>query len=167
MTCEKPIKAMSINSFDIDTLETLPDFLLAERDLPDPATGETISMLVRLPAQKALGGGNLDNVFALETNNQAITVPEGQVRAVRMTAVGGTGIMEYADATHPAQFVAIGEQAGQMLCISHGILNFVEPHDYILASDYYAGPNGVPTTDSTSGQLLFTVVSRNKILIRL
>lgn len=164
--CQKPIKAMSIQEFDIDLLETLPDYLLAERDLTDPATGDTISALVRLPMSRVVPNGTLDNIFALETNNPDITVPEAQVRAVRMTAVGGTGIMEYADATHPAQFLAIGEQTGQMLCINHGILNLPN-HEYILGASYYTGEDGTPTTDDTSGQLLFTVVSRNKILVRL
>ena len=167
MECNKPIKAMSIREFDIDTLATLPDFLLAERDIADPATGNTISALVRLPMARVVPNGNLDNILALETNNEGIIVPDKQVRAVRMTAVGGTGIMEYADADHEAQFLAIGEQAGQMLCISTGVLNFPEGHDYILAANYYVGEDGLPTTDDASGQLLFTVISRTKILIRM
>lgn len=166
MTCEKPIKALHIQEFDVFTLEQLPTYILAEDNITDPATGDTLSQLVRVPSAKLFPTGNLDNIFALETNNPDIAVPEAQVRAVRMTAVGGTGIMEYADATHEAQFLAIGEQAGQMLCISHGILNLPN-HEYILGASYFAGENGVPTTDSTSGQLLFTVVSRNKILVRL
>lgn len=166
MTCEKPIKAMSINSFDIDNLETLPDYLLAERDLVDPATGETISALVRLPMARVVPNGVLDNIFALETNNPDITVPEKQVRGVYIQATGSTAIMHYADATHPAQFLAIGEQAGQMLCISTGVLN-IEAHEFILGAKYYQGEDGEPTTDSTSGQVLFDVISRNKILVRL
>lgn len=164
--CQKPIKALHISEFDVDTLETLPDYLLAERNLTDPATGDTISALVRLPMSRVVPNGTLDNIFALETNNPAIVVPENQVRAVRMTAVGGTGIMEYADASHVAQFLAIGEQTGQMLCISHGILNLPN-HEFILGANYYVGPNGVPTTDDQYDQLLFTVVSHNKILVRL
>lgn len=167
MNCQKPIKTQYIRELPIDTLESLPDYIMAERDVEDPATGNTIGSIVRVPSAKLFPTVSLDNVFALETNNTAITVPDNQVRACYIQNNTSAFVMQYADASHAAMFLALGEQAGMMLCQNCGVVNIPEGHEYIVGAQYYTGANGEPTTDSTSGQELFIPVSATKLLVKM
>lgn len=165
--CNSTVTALDIRDFPIDTLEKLPDYILAERDIIDPTTDDLIGTLVRVPSEKLFPNGNYDNIFPLDANNTAITIPANQVRACRIAAVGNTGVIQYADASHPAQFLALGTQADQIVCQNSGVVNIIGIHSYILGAQYYTGANGVPTTDSASGQKLFIPISNTKLLINL
>ncbi len=167
LNCKRPIEALHISQYPIDDLDSLPDAILGERDVIDEATGNTKYSLVRVPARKLFPQGNMDNVIALDPNNEGLEIPENQVRAGYMQNSGGTLIMQYADASHPAQFLMLGEMADMMLVQNTGFISIPKGHDYILGQTYYAGDNGEPTTDNASGQKLFVPVSRTKLAVLL
>lgn len=167
LNCKRPIEALHISQYPIDDLDSLPDYFLTERDVVDEATGNTKYSLTRTPAGKLFPQGNMDNVIALEPNNEGLEVPEGQVRAGYMQNSGGTLIMQYADATHPATFLMLGEVSDMMLVQNTGFISIPKGHDLILGAVYYTGDNGEPTTDDASGQKLFTPVSRTKLAVLL
>lgn len=167
MNCNKPIKTQYLGELQIDTLESLPNYIIAERDVTDPATGNVVRSLVRVPAAKLFPTANMDNVFALDPNNTAIEIPENQVRAVRVVNEVSSIIMQYADTTHPATMIAVGKTADMVLCMCSGVVNIPEGHDYIIGVQYYVGDEGEPVTDNTSGQKLFIPVSPTKLVINL
>ena len=167
MNCNKPIKTQYLGEVQIDTLESLPDYIIAERDVTDPATGNVVRSLVRVPARKLFPTANMDNVFALDPNNTAIEIPERQVRAVRVVNEVSATVMQYADETHPATMIAVGKAADMILCMSSGAINIPEGHDYTIGLQYYVGENGEPVTDDTSGQKLFIPVSPQKLVINM
>lgn len=158
MNCDKkPYTITSINDLDIDDLATVPDFFLGIRTLEDPSDGSITSTPVRVPGLRVMPTGNLANVVALVTNNEALVVPDGQVRAGYMDVQPGGNIMKLADTTHQAMFLMVKNYVnGKMLVQSTGFLSIPEGHNYIVGTQYYAGENGEPVTDSTvTGQKLF------------
>jgi len=165
--CKKPIDVQYIGNLPIDAIEELPDYFLAERDLLDASTGETKRTMVRVPSLKLFPTVSMDNVFALESNNEGIVIPENQVRAVYISNQGSANVMEYADATHPAIMLAIGEVAGMILCQNSGVVNLAKGHQYVVGQQYYTGANGEPVTDDTSEQKLFIPISSTKLLVNL
>lgn len=166
MICDKKIKTEYIGEVPIDIIESLPDYILAERDVEDSDTGNIIRTLVRVPARKLFPSINADNLFALDPNSTAITVPENQVRAVRIANNVSTPVMYYADNSHAPMMLALGEQADMMVCQNTGVVNLPEGHSYVIGAQYYAGNNGEPTT--TSGNYkLFIPVSSTKLLINM
>lgn len=166
MSCEQPIKTEYIGDVAIDNLESLPDYILAERDTDDQSTGNTVREMVRVPSAKLFPQGNMDNVFALETNNTALTVPANTVRACRITNENSMFIMKYADASHAPVFLALGEQAGFMLCQNSGVVNIPAGHKYIVGQQYYVGANGEPTTTANNYKL-FVPVSSTKLVVNM
>lgn len=162
------IETQYIGDIPIDNLVTLPDYILAERDVVNPEDGNTKRTPVRVPSAKLFPNGNLDNVTALEMNNMSITVPEGQVRAGYIVNEPGANIMKYADATHKAMFIMLGSYTeGTMLIQSTGFINILEGHHYIVGAQYYTGENGEPVTDAASGQKLFIPLSNTKLMINM
>ena len=132
----------------------------------DKESGNVLRTPVRVPSAKLFPTGNMDNVTALETNNNALSVPEGQVRAGYIANEPGANIMKYADATHKAMFLMLGKHTeGTMAVISTGFVNILEGHQYIVGVDYWVGENGEPTTSPDSGQKLFIPVSNTKLMI--
>ena len=82
MDCDKrPYTITSINDLDIDDLASAPDYFLGVRTLENPETGDVKSTPVRVPGARVMPTGNLANVVAMTTNNEALTIPENQVRA--------------------------------------------------------------------------------------
>ena len=79
--CNRKIRTINIADVAIDTLPTMVDYFLAERDIMDESTGNTVRTPVRVPSGKIFPNVNNDNVIGIEINNSAITVPENQVRA--------------------------------------------------------------------------------------
>lgn len=155
----------SIHDVDVDDLTTLPDYLIGVREVEDPSTGNSIMTPVRVPTEKIAPNGNLANVIALDANNSALEVPEGQVLAGRYDYQPGGAIMSLADSTHPAQFLMLGKYTdGKMLVQASGFLTFPNGHQYIAGEQYYLSDNGQPVTDSTiTGQKLFYALT-DKIL---
>lgn len=155
--CKKPYTIESIHDVDIDDLATVPDYFIGTRVVKDPATDADIETPVKIPGAKVMPTGNLANVVALDTNNAALEVPEGQVLAGYYDVQPGGDIMRLADVAHPAEFLMISNYTnGKMLVQATGFLTINAGHQYIRGQQYYLGENGQPVTDSTiTGQKLF------------
>ena len=168
LDCNRPLEALHISQYPIDSLESLPDYFLTERDIVDEATGNRRYALTRTPAMKLFPQGNMDNVTALEPNNSAITIPENQVRAGYIRNEGNMVSMQYATSARAAQFLMIGTLSDMVLIQNTGFVNIPEGHEYIVGAQYYNDGNGVPTTDdSLTGQKLFVPLSSTKLAINL
>lgn len=169
MDCNNPVKTEYIGNVPLDTLATLPDYILAERDVEDVTTGNIARTFVRVPAQKLFPNGNYANVAAIQANNTAIDVPEGQVRAGYVANEGSANIVKYADENHAPIFLMLGFSTDLLLVQSTGIVNILEGHDYIVGAQYYAAADGSgePVTDTTSGQKLFIPISSTQLAINL
>ena len=168
MTCNcnnKPYTVEHILDVDVDDLSTVPDYFVAVRTIEDPSTGTIIATPVRVPGQKVMPTGNLQNVIALDTNNPTLDVPEGQVLAGYYDQQPGGSVMSLADASHPAEFLMLGKYGdGKMLVQATGFLNFPNGHHYISGQTYWLGENGQPVTDSSvTGQKLFRALN-DKVL---
>lgn len=153
----KPYTIQHILDVDVDDLATIPDYFIGVRTVEDPSTGATIATPVRVPGARVIPTGNLANVVALTTNNDALEIPEKQVLAGYYDIQPGGSIMKLADNTHPAEFLMIENYTnGKMLVQATGFLTFPQGHEYIPGQQYYLGDNGEPVTDSTiTGQKLF------------
>lgn len=162
-----PVSTQYLRDVPYDTLESLPDFILAERDVEDPVTGEVKATLTRVPSGKLFPAANTDNVFALTPNNDALEIPERQVRAGTIANLVSSTQVQYASDEDPALFIMIGKMGDMVLAESTGIINMPAGHDYIIKQQYYTGGNGEPVTDATSGQKLFIPISRTQLLINL
>lgn len=165
--CNKQYAVEYIGDLPIDTLEKMPDFFLTERDIVDVESGNIVRTIERTPTAKIFPTITMDNVFGLEANNESIVVPENQVRAVRIMNEGSVITMQYADTTHAAIMLAVGQTADVVLCQNSGVVNLPKGHEYIINAQYYTGENGQPVTDPASGQKLFIPISATKLLINL
>lgn len=157
MECNKPYTITHIADLDIDDLATIPDYFLGIRAVESPSDGNTIYTPVRVPGARVMPTGNLANVTAMTTNNDALEIPEKQVLAGYYDVQPGGNIMKLADSAHPALFLMIGNYTnGKMLIQDTGYLHMPNGHEYIPMQQYYLGDNGQPVTDSTiTGQKLF------------
>jgi len=169
MSCNNKIKTVNIADVAIDTLASLPDYFLAERDITDDATGNVVRTPVRVPSATIFPNANNDNVIGLAINNNAIVVPANQVRAGYVQNMPGANVMQYADAEHKAVFVMLGLHTDNIMRIQNaGFVIIPEGHSYIPGSTYYVGENGEPVTDSTiSGQKLFTPLSSTVLALHI
>lgn len=159
------VEVQDMVDVDIDSFDTVPDYFLIERDIYDPATGNTEAKLLRAPGSKVLPNGNYDNIIVQEMNTTAIEVPENQVRAGYIYNGGSSYIMRYADSSHNPNFLMLGLLSGNMMIQNTGFVNIPEGHSYIVGTRYYVGANGVPTTSSASGYSLFVPISSTKLAI--
>lgn len=165
--CNKPI-VQDITEVPVDSLEQLPEYFLAERDMLDSKTGLTKRSLVRVPTATIFPNVNTDNLFSLVANNTAITVPEKQVRACYIENQVSSNVVQFADATHAPMFLVLERlDSGLLVCQNSGVVNMAEGHEYIVGAQYYVSDNGEPTTDNTSGKKLFIPISETKLLINL
>lgn len=169
MNCNQPVDTVYAGDVPIDTLATLPDFILAERDVEDIATGNIARTFVRVPAKKLFPQGNYANVAAIDANNVAIEVPENEVRAGYVSNEGSADIVKYADMNHNPMFLMLGFSTDQLLVQGTGVVSILEGHDYIVSQQYYASTDGSgePVTDPTSGQKLFIPISRTQLMINM
>lgn len=168
MACNnKAINTQYLGDVQVDTLDSLPDYILAERDVEDPISGDTVRSLVRVPAGKLFPNGNYDNVFTLVANNDELAIPLGEVRAGYVKNNVSTVQVLTADTENLPMFLVIGRLANMALCQATGTVNIPSGHDYVISAQYYLGENGEPTTDATSGIKLFVPVSRTQLLITL
>lgn len=168
MSCDNKVETVNIADVAIDTLASLPDYILAERDVTDDSTGNTKRTPVRVPSAALFPNANNDNVIGLAINNTAITVPENQVRAGYISNEVGALVMKYADANNPAVFLMLGEHTDGVMRVQNcGFVNIPEGHSYIVGVQYYVGENGEPVTDSASGQKLFIPVSGTKLAVNM
>lgn len=168
MDCKKKTDTEYIGNVPLDSLASLPDYILAERDVEDLSTGDIARTLVRVPAQKLFPQGNYANIAAIQTNNSAIEVPENEVRAGYVANEGTANVVKYSDATHPPVFLMLGFSTDLLLVQNTGIVNILEGHSYIVGVQYYASlSGGEPVTDPTSGQKLFIPISETQLAINL
>lgn len=169
MSCNNKVETVNIGDIAIDTLASLPDYLLGERDVTDDATGNIKRTPVRVPSAKLFPNANNDNVIGLAVNNNAITVPENQVRAGYISNEPGALVMKYADASNHADFLMLGLHTDNIMRVqSTGFVIIPEGHQYIPSAQYYLGENGEPVTDSTiTGQKLFKPMSSTVLEINM
>lgn len=164
--CNKPLATTYIGNIPVDNLDSLPDMILAERDVEDTNTGKTIRSMVRVPATKLFGGGNFDNVTTIEPNNE-IEVPENQVLAGRIQNNGSYNTVELTDETSEPDFIIVGKLGEQLLIQNTGFIYLPNGHQYVIGAQYYSGENGMPTTSSTSGHKLFRPISSTKLAVNM
>ena len=169
MSCNNKVETVNIADVAIDTLASLPDYFLAERDILDQASGNVKRTPVRVPSATLFPNANNDNVIGLEVNNAIITVPENQVRAGYISNEPGALVMKYADASHAAMFLMLGLHVDNIMRIQNtGFVNIPEGHSYVVGAQYYLGNNGEPVTDSTiTGQKLFIPISNTKLAVNM
>ena len=169
MDCNKPVKTEYIANVPIDNLATLPDFILAERDVEDVTTGNIARTFVRVPAEKLFPNGNYANIAAIQANNTALDIPANEVRAGYVANEGSANVVKYADSTHNPIFLMLGFSTDLLLVQSTGIVNILEGHPYIVGAQYYAAADGSgePVTSPESGQKLFIPISRTQLAINL
>lgn len=169
MDCNQPTKTEYIADVPIDSLASLPDFMLAERDVEDVTTGNVARTLVRVPAQKLFPQGNYANIAAIEANNFAITVPDNEVRAGYVSNEGNANVVKYADASHSPVFLMLGFSTDLLLVQNTGIVNIPEGHNYIVGVDYWAAEDGSgePVTNNASGQHLFIPISSTQLAVNI
>lgn len=169
MSCDNKVETVNIADVAIDTLASLPDYILAERDITDDATGNIKRTPVRVPSAALFPNANNDNVIGLAVNNTAITVPEGQVRAGYIANEPGALVMNYADANHEASFLMLGLHMENVMRVQNtGFIIIPEGHQYIPNAQYYVGENGEPVTDATiTGQKLFKPMSSTVLAINM
>lgn len=169
--CNANTKVKTIKAADVavDSLNSLPDYIYAERAVTDESTGETKYALVKEPATKLFPNVNNDNVVAESVNNIAINVPENQVRAGFIKNEVGMNTMQYAGKSHAAVFIMLGKHADNLMRIQNtGFINIPAGHSYIVDAQYYLGENGEPVTDSSiTGQKLFIPISNTKLAINM
>ena len=167
--CNKPVKTEYIADVPIDTLASLPDYMLAERDVEDVTTGNIARTLVRVPAEKLFPQGNYANVAAIQANNTAITIPENEVRAGYVANERFNVSVQYANAAHAPMFLMLGFSTDLLLIQNTGIVNIPEGHEYVIGAQYYASMNGdgEPVTDASSGQKLFIPISNTQLAINI
>lgn len=169
MSCNNKVETVNIADVAIDTLASLPDYFLAERDILDEASGNIKRTPVRVPSAKIFPNANNDNVIGLMVNNLAIVVPENQVRAGYISNEPGALVMKYADASHKATFLMLGLHTDNVMRVQNtGFVNIPEGHSYIVGAQYYVGDNGEPVTDSTiTGQKLFVPLSSTVLAVKI
>lgn len=167
MDCNKKITVTHLRDYPIDSLDTIPDYFLAEREVEEESTGNIKDQIVRIAGNRLFPNGNMDNVTGVPANNSSLVVPDNQVRACRMVNESNQITMYYADASHKAQFLAVGQVSDTTLIQNSGFVNIPGGHSYIIGVQYYTGSNGAPTTDNTSGQRLFIPITQTKLAVNM
>ena len=167
--CNNKVETVNISNIAIDTLASLPDYILGERDITDDSTGVIKRTPVRIASAKLFPNANNDNVIGLAVNNTAITVPENQVRAGYISNEPGANVMKYADVSNKATFLMLGLHTDNIMRVQNtGFAIIPEGHQYIVNAQYYVGENGEPVTDSTiTGQKLFKPQSTTVLAINM
>ncbi len=167
--CNKPVETEYIANVPIDSLASLPDFILAERDVEDVTTGNIARTFVRVPAQKLFPQGNYANIAAIQANNVSLSVPEGEVRAGYIANEGSANVAKYSDDGHAPMFLMLGFSSDLLLVQNTGFVNILGGHNYIVGAQYYAATDGSgePVTSSASGRKLFIPVSNTQLAINL
>lgn len=167
--CNNQIEVQELAELPIDNLASVPDYFLTERVVLDESTGKALHSITRLPGNKVIPNGNMANTFTLDSNNDTLTIPEGQVVPCYVRNNGGTDTVQMANGNNPAIFLAIGTYGDLLLCQSSGVVNILGGHSYIVGVDYYASSTaGQVTTDATqTGQYLFTPVSQTQLVLNI
>lgn len=163
-TCST-LEVQELCELPLDTLDSVPDYFLVERTVLDQSTGKVKHTITRLPGNRILPNGNMDNVFTLDGNNPTIDPQPGQPLPVYIQNEGTTDTVYLAGAGHPAQFFVVGKVGDLLLCQNTGVINTLSGNTYTPTATYYLGntPGTVTTDSSQTGQKLFTVFSSTKL----
>lgn len=166
---QKPIETQYLGDVQIDSLEDLPNYLLADRTVKDELSGDMMDILVRVPTNRIVPNGNLDNVFAVVANNDALEIPEGQVRAGTIKNLGSSYSVVFDDSEEEAMFIMVGRDAKRVFAMRNGVAQILGTHEYVLTAQYYASADGSgePTTSPASGKKLFIPISKTQLLLNM
>lgn len=163
------IGVQDVSELPIDTFQSTPDYVLGIRAVVSETDGNVNNMFTLIPGNRIMPNGNNDNIFALETNNPGLTIPENQVLPCYVqNTVTQTRVMP-ADGTHPADFLVLAVEAGIAYCQSVSAMFVPAGHDYdVYGAQYYLGTNGEPVTDeSQTGQKLFKPLNKYQLLVNM
>lgn len=164
--CDKAIKTTYVGNVPVDTLDSVPDYVLTERDVEDPNTGKTIRSLTRTPGAKLFGGGSFDGQVVIEPNNE-IEVQEAQPLAARVVNNGNYNTVELANIGQTPDFLIVRKMGTMLVIQTAGFIYYPNGHQFIVGQDYWLSDNGLPTTDSSSGKKLFKPISSTTLVITL
>lgn len=168
MNCDKQIGIVDVSMLPIDNLESLPDYMLAIRSIPDEHTGEIINTFTRIPAERLFPSAANANLFTLDTNNPDLAVEEAQPLPAYVSNEGSQLVILPANKNHHAQFLVLSVQDGMAVCQAAGVLPTLGGNRYNSGSKYYLASDGGVTTDpSQTGQLLFTCLGKTKLLVNI
>lgn len=169
MSCNEEIGVVDLQALPIDNLESLPDEILAIREIVEQdGSGNVSHVFVRVPATKLFPSAANANLFTLETNNPMLTVEEAQPLPAYVSNEGNQLVVMPAKGNRKAQFMVIAVEDGIALCQSNGVLNTLGGNRYNAGSKYYLATEGGVTTDpSQTGQVLFTCLGKTKLLINI
>lgn len=171
MNCKQPcedIEVRYIPDLPIDTKSEVPDYFMTVKYIPDPTDNSIKSTFALVPGSSILPNGNLANQFFLPTNNDTLTVGQGQVLPAYVAMQGVTATILPADATHPATCIVTAIKDGMATCQNIGPVNMLGGHAYGNPGTVYyrSSTPGEFTTDKTqTGQYMFSVLSRTQLLL--
>lgn len=169
-TCNKPVETLYLGQLPEDNDLTMPEYLLGGWKVYDQSSDNYDWKLKRVPTSKLFPYGTMDNMMALDANNEELEVPEGQVRAGYVQNTTGGSKMMYATTSNPAKFLMLGrDEGGWMMIQNTGFLHIPKGHQYIIGADYYMASDGSgePVTDSASGVYLFTPLSTTTLAVNI
>ena len=172
----KDIKTQYIGDVQIDMLSELPEYLLAERDVEDELSGDTVRSLVRIPTNRLLEALGVSNTFEVlagnDGNGDPITIPEGQVRD-GVLYVDSEGKLRatygYSEVLPNAQFIMLGMDGDKVICQGSGIATVPGGHEYTVGAQYWHQDAG-PSSEGPVGHSpfsLFVPISETQILINM
>lgn len=164
----KRIQTMYLGDVAVDSLDSLPDFFLVERDVTDIPSGDIIRTLTRIPAGRLFPNGNYQFATTIAHNNSDLEIPERQVIAGTVKNLGSSYQVQPANVGDTAIFLVTGLLGTDLALIQRsGFVNIPAGHDYIIAQDYWVATDGTgePVTDPSSGVHLFVPISRTQLLV--
>ena len=160
----KQIGVQDISDIEVSRLGGLPDYLFGIEQILQEDSGDIDNMPVLVPTERIVP--HAANEFVLETNNEALTVPQGQVVPCYLQNTGATVRVLPADANHPALFIVTEVKGGLARCQASGVAFIPEGHEYdVIAAQYYLTDGEIST--HPSNQSLFVPVDRYQLLINL
>lgn len=159
------IGVVDVEALPIDNLESTPDYLLAIREIvAQDGSGNVEQVFTRVPTARLVPSGNLDNVFALDTNNPELTVEEGQPLPAYVSNEVNRLVVLPANAQHKAQFLVTRIEGDMAICQNCGVIYTLGGNRYNSGSTYYLAADGGVTTDpSQTGQKLFVCLGKTKL----
>lgn len=164
----KRIQTMYLGDIAIDSLDSLPDAFIAERDVTDPVSGDIVRTLTRIPAGRLFPNGNYQFATTLAHNNSELVVPERQVIVGTVKNLGSSYQIQPATPEDNVIFLVTGLLGTDLAVIQNtGFIYIPSGHDYIIGEKYYLGTDGEPVTDPTSGIELFVPISRTQLQVTL
>lgn len=168
-TC-KQINIQEVGDVSITNTLNEADYVLGTKNILERESGNVLSIPVRIPTGMLVPTGNNNNIFAIEANNEELSVPATQVLPAYLLNTGTAVRVVPADATHPADFLVLKVEAGMAYCQSTGVATIMGGHEYqVIGAEYYQSKDAgqVTTSSAETGRKLFKPVSKYQLLINL